>query len=204
MIVGITSDIKKYFTTYIDILDHNWINYFERKKINYFQFPNSIKLTNNILKRKNLKIDLIIFPGGCDINNNKPNIFRINTEKNILKFAIKKKIPLVGICHGMQLINIFFKGKLSKVKNHMKKNKQIYLKNKNVFNKKQLIVKCYHNYGIKEKFLGINLKSLGNDLLGNVEIFKHKNYKIYGFMFHPEREKNYINLDKIIQFILKK
>ena len=51
MIVGITSDIKKYFTTYIDILDHNWINYFESKKIKYIQFPNSKKLTNNILKR---------------------------------------------------------------------------------------------------------------------------------------------------------
>ena len=204
MIVGITSDIKKYYRTYIDIIDHNWINYFENKKINYIQFPNSIKLTNNILKKKNLNFDLIVFPGGCDINNKKPNKLRVITEKNILKFAIKKKIPLIGICHGMQLINIFFKGKLSKVNGHMKKHKEIYLKKKSIFNKNKLTVKCYHNYGIKKKFLGLNLKSLANDSSNNIEIFEHKKYKIYGIMFHPEREKNYNNLNKIINFILKK
>ena len=84
MIVGITSDIKKYYRTYIDIIDHNWINYFENKKINYIQFPNSIKLTNNILKKKILNFDLIIFPGGSDINNKKPNNLRVANEKSIL------------------------------------------------------------------------------------------------------------------------
>ncbi len=203
MIVGITSDIKKYYRTYIDIIDHNWINYFENKKINYIQFSNSIKLTKNILKRKNLNFDLIIFPGGSDINNKKPNNLRVATEKIILKFAIKKKIPLVGICHGMQLINVFFNGKLTKINGHMKKNKEIHLKKKFLFNKNKLVVKCYHNYGIKEKFLGHGLKNYANDKSGNIEIFKHKNYKVYGFMFHPEREKNYNNLDKIINFVLK-
>ena len=133
MIVGITSDIKKYYKTYIDILDHNWINYFENKKINYIQFPNSIKLTNNILKKKKLNLNFIIFPGGCDINNKKPNKLRVNVEKSILKFAIKKNIPLIGICHGMQLINVFFKGKLSRINGHMKKHKEIYLKKKIYF-----------------------------------------------------------------------
>ena len=204
MLVGISSDIKKYYKTYVDILDHNWINYFENKKINYIQFPNSTKLTNNILRTKNLNFDLIIFPGGCDINNKKPNKLRVITEINILKFAIKKKIPLIGICHGMQLINIFFKGKLSKINDHMKKDKEIYFKNKFLFNKKKLTVKCYHNYGIKEKFIGIGLKNLANDSLNNIEIFEHKKFKILGFMFHPERQKNYNNLNKIINFVLKK
>ncbi len=203
MIVGITADIKKYFKTYIDIIDHNWINYFESKKIKYIQFPNSKKLTNNILKR-NLKIDLIIFPGGCDINSKIPNKLRIINEKNILKFAIRKRIPLLGICHGMQLINIFFKGKLSKVKGHMKKKRKIYLKEKSIFNKEKIVVNFFNNYGIKEKLLGSNLQILAKDLDNNIEAFKHKNHRIFGFMFHPEREKNFQNLNRIINFVLKK
>ena len=71
MLVGITSDIKKYYKTYVDILDHYWLNYFEKKKIDFVQFPNSIQLTNRILLKKKLNFDLIIFPGGCDINKKK-------------------------------------------------------------------------------------------------------------------------------------
>ena len=110
---------------------------------------------------------------------------------------------MIGICHGMQLINIFFKGKLSKINGHMKKKNKITLKKKFIFNKKKITVECYHKYGIKQKFLGFNLKNLANDSSNNIEIFRHKKYKVYGFMFHPEREKNYNNLEKIINFVLK-
>ena len=36
----------------------------------------------------------------------------------------------------------------------------------------------------------------------NVEMFKHNKKKIYGVMWHPEREKNYKNLDFLIKKIL--
>ena len=31
-------------------------------------------------------------------------------EYQLIEYAIKKKIKLIGICRGMQVINIFFKG----------------------------------------------------------------------------------------------
>ena len=203
MLVGISSDIKKYFNTYIDILDHNWIKYFEKKKIDIIKFPNSYKLCNSIIKTKNLKLDLIILPGGSDINNKLPNRLRVKSEIFLLKYAIKKKIPVIGICHGMQLINIFFKGKLSKVNNSMRVNKKIYLKKNLIFKEKIINVKCFYNFGIKEKFLGKELLNLGIDSSNNIEMFKHKKLNIWGFMFHPEREKNFIKLNKIINFFLK-
>jgi gamma-glutamyl-gamma-aminobutyrate hydrolase PuuD len=35
-------------------------------------------------------------------------------------------------------------------------------------------------------------------------MFKHKKQNIYGVMWHPEREKNYLNLNQIINKVLKK
>ena len=91
MLVGISSDIKKYFNTYIDILDHNWIKYFEKEKIDIIKFSNSNGLNNSVIKRKNFKLDLIILPGGSDINDKLPNKLRVKSETFLLKYAIKKK-----------------------------------------------------------------------------------------------------------------
>lgn len=203
MIVGITSDIKKYYNTQIDIIDHNWINYFKKQNIDFIQFPNSLHITNRILKNKKIKLDLIIFPGGCDINKEKINLIRIQNEKRILKFAIDNKVPVLGICHGMQLINVYFKGKLSKIDSHMKKRIKVKVLEKSLFKKEVIFVKCYHNFGILKKFLGRGLEILGIDNSNNIEIFQHKKYKIYGFMFHPEREKNFKKLNYIFKHILK-
>ena len=34
---------------------------------------------------------------------------RDNTEKQIIEFGISKKIPIFGVCRGMQVLNKFFK-----------------------------------------------------------------------------------------------
>ena len=46
---------------------------------------------------------------------------RNKVEKSIIKFSIKNKIPLLGVCRGMQLVNIYFGGKI-RLKNHMRTN----------------------------------------------------------------------------------
>ena len=83
-------------------------------------------------------------------------------EINLIKFAIKKNIPLLGVCRGMQIINIFFKGQISPVKNHVAKNHRIYYEKKysKYFSE---YVNSYHNWGIKKNELSDELKSIVND-----------------------------------------
>ena len=68
-----------------------------------------------------------MFSGGDDIGKYK---LRDDTEEVLLSYAIKKKIPIFGICRGMQLIGKYFNVKLIKVNNHVKLEHYIFSEKK--------------------------------------------------------------------------
>ena len=120
MKIYISSNFKKHFNTYIDFLDHNWIKYFDKKNYLFKLIPNSLKISKKILKEKG-KIDLIILAGGNDVlKKNKLTKIRLDVERNLIKYSIKKKIPLLGVCRGMQVLNYHFDGSLKKITGHMR------------------------------------------------------------------------------------
>ena len=200
MKIGITSNIKKYYKGYIDFIDHYWINAFEKKNINYFLIPNNKKLSEKLIS----KIDFLILSGGNDIViKNKESLIRNNIEKNLIKRSLKKKIPIIGICRGAQLLNIFFKGKISKIDGHMRTRHNIFLNKNKIINKRVLRVNSFHNYGILPKEISKKFKILATDKDKNIEMYISNYNKIIGVMWHPEREKNLINLYKLIDYFKK-
>ena len=125
MKILISSNFKRHFNTYIDFLDHYWLNFFDKKKYEFLLVPNSTKLATKLIKN-NKNIDLIIIPGGNDLfEKSKISISRLKVENLLIKFSIVKKIPLLGVCRGMQHINHYFGGSLNKIKKHMKKSHYI-------------------------------------------------------------------------------
>ena len=48
----ISSNFKKYFKTYIDFVDHYWIDYFDKKKIEFTIIPNSRIFNFNQIQKK--------------------------------------------------------------------------------------------------------------------------------------------------------
>lgn len=183
-------------------LDVDWINFFKKKNINLFLFTN---LNNNT----NVKInfDAAIISGGNDlfeIKKNRLNDIRSKIDQNIFKLAIKKNKPILAVCKGFQEINKYYGGKLKKTTHHVKKNHKIFV-NENFLSLKKnqiLNVNSYHNY--KVDILGKNLKQLACASDGSSEIAIHKNKKILGLMFHPERNnKSNHNIKKIIFEFLK-
>ena len=81
-----------------------------------------IKTLNFFLKQNKLKIKGILLSGGNDINKNS---LRYKIEKRLTDISKNKKIPLLGICHGLQFINFIEKGTLKKIKNHVGVNHKI-------------------------------------------------------------------------------
>ena len=64
---------------------------------------------------------MIILPGGNDLySKNKMSKTRLKVEFELIKYGLKNDIPILGICRGMQVINLFFKGKQKKIIGHMR------------------------------------------------------------------------------------
>lgn len=162
-----------------DNLDSRFLKIFQRLKITPILIPNNILLTKKLIHT--VKISGIILSPGGDAR--KKDV-RYNTELLLLDFAYKKNIPLIGICRGAQAINIYFGGKIKKIVGHVRKNHKI---NSDLIVNKEIKTKCFHQYGVKKNYLGKNLEILGKSDDESIEWFRHKNKKIMGMMWHPER-----------------
>ena len=173
-------------------IKHNIINYiYETTLINYFKkFSKKIELINNenfkqkLSSNKNKRI--VIISGGNDLykfDKNRVNFNRKIFEEKLIKFCVKNKIKLIGICKGFQQIGDVYKFKFDKSKKHVKKNHIIFSYGKKL---KKINVNSFHNYVIKKTSKNFNDLFYAKD--GSIEIsFNHKEY-ILGLMFHPERK----------------
>ena len=86
----------------------------------------------------------------------------------------------------------------------MRTRHNIFFTNREIIKKKFLNVNSFHNDGIKKNDLSKKFDILANDKSENVEMFISKNKKIIGVMWHPEREKSTLILDKLINYLNKK
>ena len=104
--------------------------------------------------------------------------------------ALKLNIPILGICHGAQYI-------AKKFKSIIKEKKHVGSHNINLIGfGKKVIVNSFHNKVITK--LGKNLLPKGFAQDNTIEYFEHKQKKIIGIMWHPERYKKFKKIDQNI------
>lgn len=183
-IVGISQNINFKFeiNEIRDEIDQRLISFVFECGYIPIQIPNSLgKSLENWVKETN--INAILLSGGNDIGQYK---IRDNTEVNLLNFAYKNKLPLLGICRGMQMIGHLFGVKLHEVKEHKKTRHEIYGK----INKE---VNSFHLYSLKE--CPKNFEVLAKSKDGEIEAIRHKLVPFEGWMWHPEREKKFCEYD---------
>jgi len=182
--------IKKYEEKR-DSLSHDWIDFFERLNFLPILIPN--KLHNPELFLKEMKLDGLILSGGDNIGDDP---VRDVTEKKIINFALFHKIPLLGVCRGMQVLNQFFGGKIisNGSSSHVAKNHPIEIINSkfpNFHNFQKLEVNSFHNNLINNEILGDKLIPFAifkND--ETIEGFYHQDLPVVGVMWHPERDNS--------------
>ena len=159
-------------------------------------------------------LDGLIMSGGADINPLKyqeeptRTISTIHPERDefdyvLLQNALKKQIPILGICRGHQLLNVFHSGTLhqdiesayinanehKQAGNHEFGTHTVLIKKKSwlykVLGKDQLIVNSLHHQSVKDLAPGFKVTAEAKD--GVIEgIEKIKGSFCVGVQWHPE------------------
>jgi gamma-glutamyl-gamma-aminobutyrate hydrolase PuuD len=180
-----------------DCLDQQWYEFLIKLGFLPIPLPNlKQNYVSNLLDE--LSLNAIVFTGGNSLSfveNDAKDVSELRDyfETKLFKEAKKRNISILGICRGMQIINVILGGGLSKVANHVAtKHNLNSLIHSEAFEKK---VNSYHKWGISNNDLASELNPIAVDEQGNIEAFINSTKSILGIMWHPEREQPFSQKD---------
>jgi len=193
-----------------DSISHDLVNNLLNQKITPLIIPNCNSYPDEYFKK--IPFNFLVLSGGdniikenCENDDEitKIKLMRDKTEKLYIKFCIKKKIPIIGICRGMQLINFFFGGDFINLNNNNHVNKTHLITGlnqyKNFFLKSKFEVNSFHKNVITKETISSDLSPLMLADDNTIEAFIHKQYPILGIMWHPERNFNNVFINEFFK-----
>lgn len=131
---------------------------------------------------RELSPDAILLSGGNDIG---AAIERDRVEQGALRYSEERKLPVLGICRGLQMINHHQGGRLRKVDGHVGVRHLV----RGPLVPEGREVNSYHSMGLREEDMGKDLQVAALSPDGLVEALRHRYLSWLAVMWHPEREK---------------
>ena len=192
-----------------DVLDQAWLLYMNECGFDILPIPN--RHSDPVTYLKKLGVSALILSGGGNISNELMtydgqktkvalDLFDIAPERDILEHkllqeSLKNGWPVIGVCRGMQVINLFHGGKIEQLNGHSGTHHSLSIPStKDGANMFDTYVNSYHDLGVPIHGLGNGLKEIA--LSGSyVEAFVHNRYLHAGIMWHPERNNSWSKKD---------
>ena len=177
-----------------DSFTFNLYHYLSSLKVSVDVIRNDEITSSEIIKKKYSKIVISPGPGNP------------NQSGNCLKIVktLYKKIPILGVCLGHQIIGQIFGSKIIQAK------KLMHGKTSKIFSKKIGILKNlpkkfdatrYHSLIIDKKSLSKDLEITAETENGLIMGVRHKKYQVHGVQFHPESIKTKLGIKILKNFI---
>ena len=177
-----------------DSFTFNLYHYLSSLKVKVDVIRNDQITSNEILKRKYNKIVISPGPGNP------------NQSGNCLKIvkSLYKKIPILGVCLGHQIIGQVFGSKVVQAKKLMHgKTSKILSKKVGILRNlpKSFEATRYHSLIIDKKSLSKHLEITAESKDGLIMGVQHKKYDVHGVQFHPESIKTILGIKILKNFI---
>tara|TARA_Y100000992_G_scaffold205167_1_gene140212 strand:- start:272 stop:841 length:570 start_codon:yes stop_codon:yes gene_type:complete len=177
-----------------DSFTFNLYHYLSSLKVNVDVIRNDQITSKDILKKRYDKIVISPGPGNP------------NQSGNCLKIvkSLHKRIPILGVCLGHQIIGQVFGSKIIQAK------KLMHGKTSKILSKKIGILKNlpkifdatrYHSLIIDKKSISKDLEITAETKDGLIMGVQHKKYNVHGVQFHPESIKTKLGIKILKNFI---
>jgi putative glutamine amidotransferase len=184
----------------IDTYEQSWMGLAKKMKLklNYLSSGDIGSQIDRTLTEKKI----VILPGGnnlSSIESSPENRARDQLESKILEKCLAENIPVFGVCRGAQFIYEYFGGAVNKIENHAGTSHSLIWKSEDspLSGIKQVI--SHHDYGLSGRGCPAEIEILAEDDKSWIEAFKVSDKKIYGLMWHPERQSESSDYGKFIQ-----
>jgi N5-(cytidine 5'-diphosphoramidyl)-L-glutamine hydrolase len=189
-----------------DALDQAWLRFFSACNFDPLIIPNG--LADPVAYVQKMGVVGIVLTGGNNFSKavktiqnrlvrNLPQCDdqapeRDETEIALLKQSIGNGWPVIGVCRGMQLLNLFYGGEINPVENHVGTYHNLTTRGGTGISfgvSLDKTVNSFHNFGIYLSGMSseFNVLAQADDV---IEFFVHQKYPHMGIMWHPERNVN--------------
>ena len=177
-----------------DSFTYNLYHYLEARKCKVDVIRNNKISTKQIIKKKYKKIVISPGPGNPD------------QAGNCLKIVkdLFKKIPILGVCLGHQIIGQVFGANIINARKLMHgKTSEIISRRTGILKNlpKTFEATRYHSLIIDKKSLSKDLEITAETKDGLIMGVRHKKYDVHGVQFHPESIKTKIGIKILKNFI---
>jgi N5-(cytidine 5'-diphosphoramidyl)-L-glutamine hydrolase len=171
-----------------DAIDQSWYSFFRSCGFLPVLLPNDLELTKLLIN--DFRMDGVVLSGGntlASLGGSAPE--RDALENWLIKNSIQTKLPLFGVCRGMQVIQSYFGVELKKITGHVNKSHDLN------FLYEKIHVNSFHDFGSTKTVIDLNVDARASDNI--IEAVSHINLPIKGIMWHPERDTtpSKINID---------
>ena len=177
-----------------DSFTFNLYHYLSSLKVHVDVIRNDKITSKEILKRRYNKIVISPGPGNPDQSGNCLKIVK----------SLYKKIPILGVCLGHQIIGQVFGSKIIQARKLMHgKTSKITTKKNGILKNlpKTFEATRYHSLIIDKKSLSSDLEITAETKDGLIMGVQHKEYDVHGVQFHPESIKTKLGMKILKNFI---
>ena len=161
-----------------DALDAAWSGWFTDHwpAANFLTIPNFPRPELALRHVQDWGVNALVLSGGEDIGSSPA---RDAVESALLDYACQHRLPVLGVCRGMQLLHTQAGGVLTPQPGHVGTPHRVSC------GQQAMTVNSWHRFGITSLQPGWHALAVSEN--GGIEAMQHASLPWLGLMWHPER-----------------